>query len=261
MLIAANFKPRFQLMALDFEFIELLLQLGHIEYFNLEASRTVSSLFLVAWTNLCESFATVIFHYSSISVTLEDKEDSDGGFGLHRDNPKLIDLKIHLGWRGCRSVLLKSSLEYWGSNCCTKQNSHHLHDQRRYVGNEARAEERDKGANNVGALIAGQQSGDGDLHEGQRLRDEWETPISSLRREKGRMKKNKRAPELQTTVSVEDQNVGCVKEGGCFQPIMEQAHSSKADQLDANNSQSSPYSKKTQATLKGESGFSRTITE
>ncbi|GAB4825102.1 hypothetical protein Ancab_007978 [Ancistrocladus abbreviatus] len=75
---------------------------------------------------------------------------------------------------------------------------------RRYIGNEARAKERDKGENNVRALMAGQQSGDGDLHGGQRLRDEWEIPISSLRRKKGRPKKNKRVPEVHTVVSVED---------------------------------------------------------
>ncbi|GAB4861506.1 hypothetical protein Ancab_036702 [Ancistrocladus abbreviatus] len=35
------------------------------------------------------------------------------------------------------------------------------------------------------------KSGDGDMFGGKGLRDEWETPISSLKREKGRKKKGK----------------------------------------------------------------------
>ncbi|GAB4850905.1 hypothetical protein Ancab_030205 [Ancistrocladus abbreviatus] len=43
---------------------------------------------------------------------------------------------------------------------------HKSPESRRYIGNEARAEEQDQGENNIGTLIAGQQSGDGDLHGG-----------------------------------------------------------------------------------------------
>ncbi|GAB4833653.1 hypothetical protein Ancab_031899 [Ancistrocladus abbreviatus] len=81
---------------------------------------------------------------------------------------------------------------------------HKSPESRRYHGNETSSEARDKRENNISALIAGQQSGDGDLSEGQGLRDEWETPISSLKREKGRTNKSKRASEFHTVDFTED---------------------------------------------------------
>ncbi|GAB4825568.1 hypothetical protein Ancab_008442 [Ancistrocladus abbreviatus] len=93
---------------------------------------------------------------------------------------------------------------------------HKSPESRRHDGNEASAKEQDKRETNVGAFIAGQQSGDGVLSGGQGLRDEWVTPISSLKREKGRMKKSKRAPEVYTADFAEDQNVSWKEEGAVY---------------------------------------------
>ncbi|GAB4841220.1 hypothetical protein Ancab_021960 [Ancistrocladus abbreviatus] len=96
---------------------------------------------------------------------------------------------------------------------------HKSPDSGRYVGNETRAEERNQGEKNGGALIDGQQREEGDLHGGQRTKNEWETTISLLRREKGRRKKSKRIPILHTVGSVEVPNTGREKEGDRQQPI------------------------------------------
>ncbi|GAB4829645.1 hypothetical protein Ancab_019306, partial [Ancistrocladus abbreviatus] len=127
----------------------------------------------------------------------------------------------------------------------------------RYVGNEARAEERDKGEKNGGALTDGQQREEGDLHGGQRMRNKWETPISLLRREKGRLKKTKRVPILHIVGSLEVPNMGCEKEGDRQQPIMKQAHTSKDDQVEGSNGPLSLHKKTTQEASKGESGPSK----
>ncbi|KAL0550331.1 hypothetical protein IC582_014839 [Cucumis melo] len=65
-----------------------------MEYFNLEASRIASSLFLVAWINLCEISPKAIFQCSSLAAK---SVPSLIGLGLFLVNDETIDFSIPLG--------------------------------------------------------------------------------------------------------------------------------------------------------------------
>ncbi|GAB4826153.1 hypothetical protein Ancab_009020 [Ancistrocladus abbreviatus] len=71
------------------------------------------------------------------------------------------------------------------------------------------------------------------------VRREWvmedmENFISLMKREKGRKKKSKHASEPYPAEFSGDQNMSRMKKGCNIQPIMEQAHTHKADQVDEN---------------------------
>ncbi|GAB4831469.1 hypothetical protein Ancab_005486 [Ancistrocladus abbreviatus] len=93
------------------------------------------------------------------------------------------------------------------------------------------------------------------------MRDVWETPISSLRREKGRWKKIKRVPTVHIVDSSEVPNVGRETEGACHQPIMKQAHMSKVVQKEACNGPSSLHRKTSQDISTGGFGSSKSSPE
>ncbi|GAB4861505.1 hypothetical protein Ancab_036701 [Ancistrocladus abbreviatus] len=106
----------------------------------------------------------------------------DVALRLWRKASESVKVLAESGWnqRTKWSVLLPSVVKKWGHICLL-----------RGMMAFARAEDRDKWETNDGTLIVSQQSGDGDMFGGKGLRDEWETPISSLKREKGRRKKGK----------------------------------------------------------------------
>ncbi|GAB4852530.1 hypothetical protein Ancab_016745 [Ancistrocladus abbreviatus] len=84
---------------------------------------------------------------------------------------------------------------------------HNSPDPSRQDGKKARAEERSKRDTDDGALIVQQQSDDGDLFGGKRPMDVWEIPISLMKGEKGKKKKNNKTSEQYPVVSLEYQNL------------------------------------------------------
>ncbi|GAB4839358.1 hypothetical protein Ancab_028884 [Ancistrocladus abbreviatus] len=129
---------------------------------------------------------------------------------------------------------------------------HKSPESRRLDGNVASEEVWDKRETNVGAFNAGQQSGEGVLSRGQGLRDEWITPLSSLKREKGRTKKSKQTLVDFTADFAEDQYVSWREEGDSSQPTMGQAQPSKADQVAKSRGPSEMQREKAQDTPKGQ---------